>query len=56
MKALVIDEPWITAISKGDKICEMPQENCNIRREIALITKRSGLVVGTANIVDSDAP
>lgn len=53
MRALVIDEPWITAILKGDKLWEMRKKNCNIRGEIALIRKGSGLVVGTANIVDS---
>jgi hypothetical protein len=56
MKALVIDEPWITAILKGDKIWEMRKKNCNIRGEIALIRKGSGLVVGTANVVDSRPP
>jgi hypothetical protein len=56
MKALVIDEPWITAILKGDKIWEMRKKNCKIRGEIALIRKGSGLVVGTANVVDSRPP
>src|SRR5882724_4451059 len=53
MKALVIDEPWITAILKGDKTWEMRKKNCKIRGEIALIRKGSGLVVGTAHVVDS---
>ena len=56
MKALIIDEPWITAILKGDKTWEMRKKNCNIRGEIALIRKGSGLVVGTANVVDSRPP
>ena len=56
MKALVNDEPWITAILKGDKTLEMRKKNCNIRGEVALIRKGSGLVVGTANVVDSRPP
>jgi hypothetical protein len=53
MKALVIDEPWITAILSGDKTWEMRKKNCNIRGQIALIRKGSSHVVGTANVVDS---
>ena len=56
MKALIIDEPWITAILKGDKTWEMRKKNCNIRGRIALIRKGSGQVVGTANVVDSKPP
>ena len=56
MKALIIDEPWITAILKGDKTWEMRKKNCNIRGQIALIRKGSGQVVGTANVVDSKPP
>ena len=56
MKALVIDEPWITAILKGDKTWEMRKKNCNIRGQIALIRKGSSHVVGTANVVDSRPP
>jgi hypothetical protein len=56
MKALVIDEPWITAILKGDKTWEMRKRNCNIRGQIALIRKGSSHVVGTANVVDSRPP
>ena len=56
MKALIVDEPWITAILKGDKTWEMRKKNCNIRGQIALIRKGSGQVVGTANVVDSKPP
>jgi hypothetical protein len=56
MKALVVDEPWITAILKGDKTWEMRKKNCNVRSQIALIRKGSGQVVGTANLVDSGPP
>ena len=55
MKALVIDEPWITAILKGEKTWEMRKRNCKIRGEIALIRKGSGLVVGTAHVVELQA-
>ena len=41
MKALIVDEPWITAILKGDKTWEMRKKNCNIRGQIALIRKGS---------------
>ena len=56
MKALVIDEPWITAILKGDKTWEMHKKNCNIRGQIALIRKGSSHVVGTANVIDNRPP
>lgn len=53
MRALVIDEPWISAILKGHKTWEMRKRNCNIRGPIALVRKGSGHVVGVANLVDS---
>jgi hypothetical protein len=56
MKALIVDEPWITAILKGDKTWEMRKKNCNIRGRIALIRKGSSQVVGTADVVDSRPP
>lgn len=56
MRALVIDEPWITAILKDDKTWEMRKKNCKICGAIALIRKGSGLVVGTAHVVDSKPP
>lgn len=52
MKALVIDEPWISAILKGEKTWEMRKGNCNIRGPIALIRKGSGQVVGVAEVTD----
>lgn len=56
MKALIVDEPWISAILKGEKTWEMRKKNCKIRGQIALIRKGSGQVVGTANVVDSRPP
>ena len=41
MKALVIDEPWISAILLGVKTWEMRRGVCNLRGPIALIRKGS---------------
>src|SRR5205823_5128218 len=51
-KALVVDEPWISLILEGRKTWEMRKTRCNHRGPIALIRKGSGMVVGTANVVD----
>jgi ASCH domain len=56
MKALIIDEPWITAILTGEKTWEMRKKSCKIRGQIALIRKGSSHVVGTADVVDSRPP
>ncbi len=56
MKAIVIDEPWIGLILAGEKTWEMRRGSCSHRGPVALIRKGSGLVVGTANVVDSLAP
>lgn len=53
MRALVIDEPWISFILRGEKIWEMRKRNCKVRGPIALIRKGSGHVVGVAELVDS---
>ena len=53
MKGLVIDEPWIGMILRGEKTWEMRKGVCNLRGPIGLIRKCSGLVVGTARLVDS---
>ena len=53
MRALIIDEPWISAILRGEKIWEMRKRNCNVRGPIALIRKGSGHVVGVAELMDS---
>jgi ASCH domain-containing protein len=53
MKALIIDEPWISLILEGKKTWEMRKTGCKIRGRIALIRKGSGQVVGTADVVDS---
>lgn len=56
MKGLVIDEPWIAMILRGEKTWEMRKTACHHRGTIALIRKGSGHVVGIAEIVDSLPP
>lgn len=56
MKALVIDEPWISSILRGEKLWEMRKRACKYRGLIALIRKGSGLVVGTATVTDCRPP
>ena len=56
MRALVIDEPWIGLILRGEKTWEMRKTGTKIRGPIALIRKGSGHVVGIARVVDSLAP
>ena len=52
-KGLVIKEPWIGKILRGEKTWEMRKTACHYRGRIALICKGSGRVVGTAEVVDS---
>jgi hypothetical protein len=56
MKALIIAEPWISAILKGEKTWEMRKTGCTVRGPIALIKKGSGHVVGTAEVTDCRPP
>lgn len=56
MKGLIIDEPWIGKILRGEKVWEMRTTAAAIRGRIALIRKGSGTVVGTANLIDSIGP
>ncbi|MDF2797548.1 MAG: hypothetical protein K0R85_292 [Devosia sp.] len=53
MKAIVIDEPWISLILSGQKTWEMRKTSCGYRGVVALIRKGGGQVVGVARIVDS---
>lgn len=50
MKALIVDEPWISLILKGEKIWEMRKTRCKIRERVGLIRKGSGCVVGTVEV------
>lgn len=56
MKALIIDEPWIGMILRGEKTWEMRKTATHQRGVVGLIRKGSGLVVGTAEIVGSFPP
>ncbi|MGY3041383.1 hypothetical protein ACVWWQ_003015 [Rhodanobacter sp. TND4EL1] len=56
MKGLIIDEPWIGKILRGEKVWEMRTTSTSIRGRIALIRKGSGQVVGYAELVDSIGP
>lgn len=56
MKALVVDEPWISLILAGEKTWEMRSTHTNVRGRIALIRKGSGTVVGLADVTDSIGP
>ncbi|CAO4172090.1 hypothetical protein [Methylorubrum aminovorans] len=62
MKALIIDEPWIGLILRGEKTWEMRRTACHQKGQIALIRKGSGQVVGVADcegslpaLADADA-
>jgi hypothetical protein len=56
MKALIVDEPWINAILRGEKTWEMRKTGCKPRGPIALIRKGSGHVVGVAEVTDCLPP
>jgi hypothetical protein len=55
-RALIIDEPWIEMILCGKKIWEMRTRPTRNRGMIGLIRKGSGLIVGTAQLVDCLPP
>lgn len=55
-RGLVIREPWIGKIVAGTKIWEMRSKPTRTRGPLALIRAGSGLVVGTAELVDSLPP
>lgn len=50
MKGLVVKEPWIGLILSGKKTWELRSRDTRVRGRIALIRKRSGTVVGVANL------
>lgn len=55
-KALIIDEPWISKILKGDKVWEMRSTKASHRGHFGLIRKGSGQVVGVANLTNVSGP
>jgi hypothetical protein len=56
MKGLIIDEPWIGLILQGNKTWEMRTGTWKHRGVIGLIRKKSGHVVGVAELVDNRPP
>lgn len=56
MNGLVIRDPWICLILSGHKIWEMRSKATAARGHVALIRKGSGLVCGTAELVDCLPP
>lgn len=56
MKALVVDEPWISLILGGEKTWEMRSTHTNVRGRIALIRKGWGTIVGLVDVTDSIGP
>jgi hypothetical protein len=53
LKALIINEPGISRILRGEKTWEMRNKGCRHRGPIALIRKGSGHVVGVAELAVS---
>lgn len=56
MKALIIDEPWISRILDGSKTWEMRSRSTEQRGRLALIRKGSGQVVGVAELAGCRGP
>jgi hypothetical protein len=56
MRALIVKEPWVSMILKGEKTWEIRGSNSLIRERIGLIRGGSGQVVGTVELVDSIGP
>lgn len=56
LKGLVIRQPWIGMILRGEKTWEMRSTPCRYRGRIALIEKGSGTVVGLADLVGDLPP
>jgi len=53
LKALIIDEPWVSLIVSGQKTWEMRSRNTHVRGRIGLIRKGSKAVIGLADLVDT---
>lgn len=56
MKGLSIREPWISKILAGDKTWEIRGTRAKPVARMGLIKSGSGLVVGTASLVDCVGP
>jgi len=53
MKGLIIKDPWVDLILRGEKTWEIRSSNVKIRGEIALIKSGTGKIFGTVELVDS---
>lgn len=53
---LIIDQPWIGKILRGEKTWEMRSTRSKLRSAMALIEKGTGTVVGLARLVDVKGP
>lgn len=56
LKGLVIRQPWIGMILRGEKSWEMRPDPWRFRGQVALIQQGSGTVVGLAEMVDDLPP
>lgn len=52
-RALIIKKRWLDLILLGEKTIEIRGSNSRIRGKIGLIESKSGLIMGSCNIVDS---
>jgi len=52
-RGLIIRERWLDLILQGKKTWEMRSQSTNVRGVIGLIRQGSGLIVGTARLIDS---
>lgn len=52
MKGLIVKQPWIDGILNGRKVWEIRGSRTTIRGPIALIQSGSGLILGTATLID----
>lgn len=55
-RGLIIAQPWIDLILRGEKTWEMRSTGCNVQGRIALIEKGTGHIVGTADLLNSVGP
>ena len=56
MKALLIRQPWIDRILRGEKRWELRGSRTKVRGLIALIQSGTGAVVGTCELVGVEGP
>jgi hypothetical protein len=56
MKALLIRQPWIDKMLRGEKRWELRGSRTKVRGLIALIQSGTGTVVGTCELVDVEGP